>query len=163
LEALGLSEEGDIHQGGREDCKLFREALMRDPRMTHKEVNIPQIVQMLQGIWVREHPPARILEGVSAYDSPNAPSMGRVVEESAQATWAGRGPDVDPDSAILLVFHILHLLAEGVEPADIVDAVEAAFLLYPRGLYTWARRGSEAVPIHVAGHGRQPTPSWPLS
>jgi hypothetical protein len=62
---------------------------------------------------------------------------------------------VDPESAILFVFQILHLLAEGVDPADIVDADEIAFLLPPQGFYTWARRGSEAVQIHVAGNEKR--------
>jgi TctA family transporter len=62
---------------------------------------------------------------------------------------------VDPDSAILFVFHIVHLLAEGVEPADIVDADETAFLLYPQGSYTWAGRGSEAMQVHVAGNEKK--------
>jgi hypothetical protein len=42
-----------------------------------------------------------------------------------------------------------------VAPADIVDADETAFLLYPQGFYTWARRGSVAVQIHVAGNEKR--------
>jgi hypothetical protein len=38
-----------------------------------------------------------------------------------------------PDSAMPFVFHILHMLPEGVEPAEIGDADETAFLLYPQG------------------------------
>jgi hypothetical protein len=48
--------KGTFTKFSREDCELLREAFMRDPRMTHKEVAAPQILQMLQEIWVREHP-----------------------------------------------------------------------------------------------------------
>jgi hypothetical protein len=50
---------------------------------------------------------------------------------------------VDPDSAFLLVFHVLYLLAEGIEPADTVDADETAFLLCCHIFRTWARSGSK--------------------
>jgi hypothetical protein len=68
-----------------------------------------------------------------------------------------RRPDVDLESAIRFVFQILYLLAEGVDPADIVDAGETAHQLYPHEFYTWAGRVSEAVQIHVAGNGKR---SW---
>jgi hypothetical protein len=48
--------KGAFTKFGREDCELLRDALMRDPRMTHEEVAAPQIPQMLQEIWAREHP-----------------------------------------------------------------------------------------------------------
>jgi hypothetical protein len=63
--------------------------------------------------------------------------------------------DVDPEKAILFVFHILYLLADGIEPADIVDADETAFLRYPLGFYTWAMGERQAVQIHVAGNEKQ--------
>jgi hypothetical protein len=62
-----------------------------------------------------------------------------------------RRQDEDPQTSIHFAFQILYLLAEGVDLADIVDADETAFLLYPQGFYTWAGRGSEAVQIHVSG------------
>jgi hypothetical protein len=72
--------------------------------------------------------------------------MELVVEESAQARSAGRASRIS-DS---LRLQILYLLAEGVDPADIVDADVTACLLYPQGFNTRARRGSEAVEIRVA-------------
>jgi hypothetical protein len=55
----------------------------------------------------------------------------------------------------MFVRSVLQLLADGVNPGDIVDADETGFLLYPQGFYTWARRGTEAVQINVAGHEKQ--------
>jgi hypothetical protein len=62
---------------------------------------------------------------------------------------------VDPGSAIRFVFHTFHPLAEGVEPADMVDADGTAFLLCPQGFYTWARRGIQVVQMTVAGNEKQ--------
>jgi hypothetical protein len=126
---------------------MLRDALMRDPRMTHKEVNASQILQMFQESWVRAQRqrkfPRMCLDTVRR--------MLRRWGWSWRRAHRRRRPDVDPQSAIHFVFHILYLQAEGVDPADVVDADEIAFLLYPQGFYTWAIRGSEAVQIHVAG------------
>jgi hypothetical protein len=62
---------------------------------------------------------------------------------------------VDPNSAFLFVFRILYLLAKGVGLADIVDADGTAFLQCPQGFHTWARRGTEAVQIHIAGNEKR--------
>jgi transposase len=141
--------KGTFTKFSREDCELLREALMRDPRMTHKEVNAPQILQMLEEIWVREHP-QREFPMVWLH------TVRRMLHRWGWSWRAHkrRRPGVDPISDSL-VFQTLYLLAEGVDPADIVDADETAFLLYPQGFYTWARRGSEAVQIHVAGNEKQ--------
>jgi phosphatidylglycerophosphate synthase len=46
-------------------------------------------------------------------------------------------------------------VAQGVDPSAIINADETAFLLYPHGFYRWARRGAQAVQIHVAGNQKQ--------
>jgi hypothetical protein len=99
--------KGTFAKFSGEDCEPLREALVRDPRTTHKGVNPRRFCQCSMVLGPRTSP-ARILEGVSAYDSSNAPSMGRAWRRAHRR----RGPDADPDSAILFVFHILHLLAE---------------------------------------------------
>jgi hypothetical protein len=48
--------KGTFTKFSRDDCELLGEAQMRDQRTPHKEVHAPQILQMLQEIWVREHP-----------------------------------------------------------------------------------------------------------
>jgi hypothetical protein len=53
------------------------------------------------------------------------------------------------------VWSTVELLSGGVNRGDMVDADDAAFLLYPRGFYTWARRGTEAVQIQVTRNERQ--------
>jgi transposase len=129
--------KGTFAKFSREDCEMLRDALMRDPRMTHKEVNASQILQMLQEIWIRVHPqrefPMMCLDTVRR--------MLRRWGWSWRRAHKRHRPDVDPQSAIHFVFQIPYLLAAGVDPADIRDADETAFLLYPQGFYTWARRG----------------------
>jgi hypothetical protein len=46
-------------------------------------------------------------------------------------------------------------MAQGVDPIGIINAAETALLLYPHGFYTWARRGAQAVQIHVADNDNQ--------
>jgi hypothetical protein len=47
-----------------------------------------------------------------------------------------RRPAVNPDGALALMWRILGLAAEGVNPRDIINGDESAFLLYPQGYYT---------------------------
>ena len=59
---------------------------------------------------------------------------------------------MDRNAAIWLMLSGLHLFAEDVKPCDVLNADETAFLLCPQGVRKWARRGSDAVQIHVAGN-----------
>jgi hypothetical protein len=63
---------------------------------------------------------------------------------------------VNPDDALAFVWGILGLAVEGVNPMDIVNGDDSAFLLYPHGLCTCARRGAVAAPIQTRGSERQP-------
>ena len=127
---------------------------MSDPRMVNKEVNAPQVVQILQEVWAHHHSgqafPEMTMQTVRRMMSgwPWATTRG---EGGRQATAAGCGPD----AAIWFVFKVLHLCAEGVESCDILNAGETASLLCPRAHCTWAGRGSAWVQIHVAGSERQ--------
>jgi hypothetical protein len=117
---------------------------------------VPQILQVLQEIWVREHPQRE-------FPMVRLATLRRMVDRwgrSWRRAHKRRRPDVGPEKAILFVFQILYQLADGVEPADIVDADETAFLLYPEGSYTWARRGREAVQFTWQETRRSRTPSW---
>jgi hypothetical protein len=146
LAALARSQERDIQEVQQGGLRIVEGGAYEGFPNDAQEVTAPQVLQMLQEIWVREHPhrelPMMCLDTVR-----------RMLDRwgwSWRRAHKRRRPNVDPDSAVLFVFHILYLLADGVEPADIVDADEAAFLLYAQGFYTWARRGREAVQIHVA-------------
>jgi hypothetical protein len=50
-----IPRKGTFEKVSREDCETLRDAVMRDPRMTHREVNASRILQTLQEIWVREY------------------------------------------------------------------------------------------------------------
>jgi hypothetical protein len=53
------------------------------------------------------------------------------------------------------VWRVLYHTGQGVVPGGVIDTDETAFLLYPHGFYTWARRGAHAVQIRVAGNEKQ--------
>ena len=128
-----------------EDINLIRESLMSDPRMVNKEVNAPQVLQILQEVWAHHHPG-------QAFPEMSLQTVRRMMSRwgwSWRRAHKRRRPGVDPDAAIWFVFRVLHLFAEGVQSCDILNADETAFLLYPQGHYTWARRGCDAVQIHA--------------
>jgi transposase len=117
-----------------QDCQLIREALLRDPRLIHKEVNASHVLQILQEIWARAHPQRQFSE------------IGLQTVRRMLARWGWsrrrahkrRRPDVYPDAAIMFVRSVLQLLADDVNPGDIVDADETAFLMYSQRFYSWA-------------------------
>ena len=143
--------EGMSLKFSREDCELLRQTLLSDPRMSHKEVNADVILQMLRGIWTTAHPHQEF------------PQMSVLTVRRLLRSWGWtwrrshkrRRPGVDPRAALHFVHEVMFVLAEEVEPWQVVNADEMAFLLYPHGYYTWARRGRDAVQIHVEGNEKQ--------
>ena len=143
--------KGTSYKFRREDCDMLKQALLTDPRMTHKEVNSGVILEMLQEFWTRAHPYQEFPQMCVA-------TVRRLVKRwgwSWRRAHKRRRPGVNPDAGLRFVYEVLILLRDGVEPWQIVNADETAFVLYPHGFYTWARRGRDAVQIHVEGNEKQ--------
>ena len=127
---------------------MLRQARLSDPRMSHKEVNAEVILQMPQEIWTRAHPHQEF----SQMCLPRVGRWLRVWGWTWRRAHKRRRPGVDQGAAMQFVFQVLFLFSHGVEPWQVVEAGETVFLLHPDGFHTWARRGRDAVQIHV---GRQ--------
>jgi hypothetical protein len=119
--------------------------------MRDREVTAPDILSVLQDLWAgmgREEPfPQMSLQTVRRMLSRWGWSWRRAHKK--------RRPAVNPEDALAFVWTILGLAAEGVNPRNIIIGDESALLRHPQGSYTWARRGSDAVHIHMRGNEKQ--------
>jgi hypothetical protein len=131
-----------------QDVELIREHLFRNPQVVNKEVTAMGILALLQELWRAARPRATIPGDEPVHSAEHAPSMGLVVAKGSQEAQARCGPTSGNPVCV-----------DGLVPygtrcgsSDIIDTDETAFLLCPHGFYMWARRGAQAVPIHIAGN-----------
>ena len=136
---------------GEDMCREIRAHLEQDLSLKKGEVTSKDILAVMQQLWSRSCPgqefPDMSLETVRR--------MMTLWGWSWRRAHKKRRPDVDPAAAARFVQSIMELQGRGVNPGDVVNGDESAFLMYPQGFYTWARRGTEAVQIQVAGNEKQ--------
>jgi hypothetical protein len=119
--------------------------------MTNREVAARDILSTLPDLWAR-------MGRADPFPQMSLQTVRRTLshwEWSRRRAHKKRRPVVNPEDAFAFVWRILRLAAQGGNSRGIGNGDGSAFLPYPLGYYTRARRGSDSVQNQMLGNDEQ--------
>jgi hypothetical protein len=134
-----------------QDVELIRRHLFRNQQVVNKEVTEAGILTLLQELWRASRPGQQFPEM----------SLSRVQMMLSRWGWSWRRahkkrrPNADPPAAIEFAGRSCTLWHKVWVPATLSTPTKRPFRRCPHCFYTWARRGTQAIQIHVAGNEKQ--------